>query len=136
MKKLGEDLYKLDSLENSSSFSNVIVEGLDTILLSLKDIVSDFNEEDIMLLKIMTSNNSKGIDKVRSEYLNGKHEFDQSGNVLLLSAANLTERLVLLFGEIGQNYNKSKCIYYCFIICVSNSWVRNTLVYFWSCTME
>ncbi len=106
MKKLGEDLYKLDSLENSSSFSNVIVEGLDTILLSLKDIVSDFNEEDIMLLKIMTSNNSKGIDKVRSEYLNGKHEFDQSGNVLLLSAANLTERLVLLFGEIGQNYNK------------------------------
>ena len=54
----------------------------------------------------MTSNNSKGIEKVRAAYMNGKHDFDQSHNVVLLSAANLTERLILLFGEIGQSYNK------------------------------
>jgi len=106
LRNLGENLSDIDKNEKTNTFSTVVVEGLDTILLSLKDIVADYNEDDIMLLKAMTSNNSKGIEKIRSIYMNGKHDFDQSSNVLLLSATNLTERLIILFGKIGQDYDK------------------------------
>jgi CPA2 family monovalent cation:H+ antiporter-2 len=106
LRNLGEDLSEIDKNEKIKTFSTVVVEGLDTILLSLKDIVADYNEDDTMLLKAMTSDNSKGIEKIRSIYMNGKHDFDQSSNVLLLTATNLTERLIILFGKIGQDYDK------------------------------
>ncbi|MCK5848714.1 MAG: cation:proton antiporter [Caldisericia bacterium] len=106
LKQLAEDLAEIDTHDKTNTFSSVIVEGLDTILLSLKDIVSEYNEEDMILLKTMTSNSSKGIEKIRKTYINGKHDFDPSSNVLLLSATNLAERLIILFGEIGQDYKK------------------------------
>ncbi len=106
LRKLGENLVEIDKNGQIKTFSKVVVEGLDTILLSLKDIVADYNEDDIMLLKSITSNNSNGIEKVRSTYINGKHDFDQSSNVLLLTAANMTERLIILFGQIGDGYSK------------------------------
>ena len=106
LKKLGRELYSLESNAKGQIFSNIVVEGLDTILLSLKDVAADYDEDDMMLLKIMTSSDSRGIEKIRSAYLSGEDDFDKSGKMLLLSATNLTERLILLFGEIGHNYNK------------------------------
>lgn len=106
LKKLGGELYALDTNAKGHNFSNIVVEGLDTILLSLKDVATDYDEDDMMLLKIMTSSDSKGMERVRSAYLSGEDDFDKSGKMLLLSATNLTERLILLFGEIGHNYSK------------------------------
>jgi len=102
---LGEELHKIKQ-EQGGQFSNVVVEGLDTILLTLTDIAKEQDEDDMSLLSVMTSSEGKGIAKIRSAYLSEESEVNTEGKMLLLSATNLTERLIHEFGEIGNNYKK------------------------------
>ncbi len=104
IEELGKELFELNKIEGISVFSNSVVEGLDTILFSLKDVATNYDDEDMMLLSIMTSKNSKGIEKVRSVHLSDDTNLTQENKMLLLSATNLTERLIFLFGDIGENY--------------------------------
>ncbi len=106
LEKLGSELGNITKMEAGEQFSNVVVEGLDTILFTLIDVSKERDEFDIELLGIMTSSEGKGISKIRSAYLNEESDVNTEGKMLLLSATNLTERLIHDFGEVGSNYEK------------------------------
>ena len=110
LEKLGTDLNAIKELEAGEQFSNVVVEGLDTILLTLIDVAKEKDEYDMELIAMMTSSEGKGISKIRSAYLNEENDVNTAGKMLLLSATNLTERLIHDFGEIGNNYKKIELI--------------------------
>jgi hypothetical protein len=52
----------------------------------------------------MTSEDGNGIKGVRSAYLAEESGLDASQRMRLLAAANHSERLIWLFGNMGQNY--------------------------------
>ena len=106
LEKLGSDLNAIKTLQAGEQFSNVVIEGLDTILLTLIDIAKEKDEFDIDIIAIMTSSEGKGIAKIRSAYLDEENGVDTAGKMLLLSATNLTERLIHDFGQISNNYKQ------------------------------
>ncbi len=110
IEKLGSELSEIKKMEAGEQFSNVVVEGLDTILLTLIDVAKEKDEFDMELLSIMTSSDGKGIAKIRSAYLDEESGVNTEGKMLLLSATNLTERLIHDFGLIGNNYKKIETI--------------------------
>ncbi len=110
LEKLGNDLDSINNMKIAEQFANVIVDGLDTILMTLIDVAKDKDEFDMELLSIMTSSDGKGIAKIRSAYLDEESDINTEGKMLLLSATNLTERLIHDFGQIGANYNKIELI--------------------------
>jgi len=106
LEQLSSVLTDIKAKSIAEKFSNTVVEGLDAILLSLMDVAKDRDDEDIQLISVMTSSDGNGISRIRSAYLNEESDVNTEGKMLLLSATNLTERLILLFGEIGTNYSK------------------------------
>ena len=52
----------------------------------------------------MTSEDGNGIKAVRSAYLAEESGLDASQRMRLLAAANHCERLIWIFGNMGQNY--------------------------------
>ncbi len=110
IEKLGSELASIKKMETGEQFSNVVIEGLDTILLTLSDVAKEKDEFDMELLSIMTSSDGKGIAKIRSAYLDEENDVNTEGKMLLLSATNLTERLIHDFGSIGNNYQKIELI--------------------------
>jgi len=58
----------------------------------------------------MTSSDGNGIARIRSAYLDEERDVETAGKMLLLSATNLTERLINDFGEIANNYKKIEAI--------------------------
>jgi hypothetical protein len=110
IEKLGSELSSIKEMEAGEQFSNVVIEGLDTILLTLSDVAKEKDEFDMELLSIMTSSDGKGIAKIRSAYLDEENDINTEGKMLLLSATNLTERLIHDFGSIGNNYHKIELI--------------------------
>ena len=106
LEELGKELIILGKNEKTNALSHVAIEGLDTVLLSLIDIASDYNEMDMMILKKMTSE-SQGLAQIRESYLVGTEiELDASTKAILLSSTNHMDRLKSLFGMIGNNYKK------------------------------
>jgi len=103
---LGTDLKSIKNIKAGKQFSSVVVDGLDTILMTLIDVAKDKDEFDMELLAIMTSSDGKGIAKIRSAYLDEENDVNTEEKMLLLSATNLTERLIHDFGLIGNNYSK------------------------------
>jgi len=106
LEKLGSDLTTIKTMKIGKQFGTIIVDGLDTILMTLVDISKEKDEFDIEILGIMTSSDGKGIAKIRSAYLDEESEINTEGKMLLLSATNLTERLIHDFGQVGINYSK------------------------------
>lgn len=105
LEELGKELKQLGQIEATSRLSQMAVEGLDTILLSLKDLVNQFDQEDMLMLRQMTSSEGGGLSRIRESYLNAK-DLDSSEKALLLSATNHMDRLRDLFGAVGKNYEK------------------------------
>jgi len=110
LESLGSELNRIKMLQTGTQFSNIVVEGLDTILLTLIDVAKEKDAFDMELIATMTSSEGNGISKIRSAYLNEERDVDTTGKMLLLSATNLTERLINDFGEIGKNYQKIEAI--------------------------
>jgi len=106
LEDLGRELKNLEKIEKTSAFSHMAVEGLDTILLTLKDIASDYDDVDMTILKNMTSDGGKGLSKIRESYLGTEAELDTETKGLLLSSTNHMDRLKSLFGIVGENYRK------------------------------
>lgn len=106
LEDLAKELKSLEKIERTSSLAHMAVEGLDTILLSLKDIANDYNDEDMQILKNMTSGEGGGLSRIRESYLGAEGELDASAKALLLSSTNHIDRLRSLFGLIGDNYQK------------------------------
>jgi len=106
LEDLGRELKNLEKIEKTSAFSHMAVEGLDTILLTLKDIASDYDDVDMTILKNMTSDGGKGLSKIRESYLGTEAELDTETKGLLLSSTNHMDRLKSLFGIVGENYRR------------------------------
>ena len=106
LEDLGRELKKLEKTDKTSGLSHMAVEGLDTILLTLKDIASDYDEVDMTVLKNMTSDGGKGLSRIRESYLGTEAELDTETKGLLLSSTNHMDRLRSLFGMVGGNYRK------------------------------
>lgn len=104
MGNLGQELGLLRSESLGSRFSWAAVEGLDAILFTLKDVAYYRTGDDANLLEMMTSEDGNGLHSVRSAYLKEESGLDTRGRMMLLSAANHCERLILLFGQMGRQY--------------------------------
>lgn len=105
LEQLGKLLKVIENNDKTKSLSQIAVEGLDTVLLSLKDIACEYNEEDMLILQKMTSS-EVGLSKMREKYLAVEQEFDSETKTLLLSVTNSLAHLKRLFGSLGQNYQK------------------------------
>lgn len=105
LEDLGIELKSLEKIDKTSALSHMAVEGLDTILLSLMDIASEYSDEDMMILNNMTSDKG-GLSRIREKYLGAETDLDPSTKALLLSSTNHMDRLRSLFGSVGANYKK------------------------------
>lgn len=106
LEELGKELKKLKDIEQTNTLYNTTVDGLDIILLTLKDLANEYTEVDRLALKKMTSSGAKGLVRIREFYLGKETDLDADTKALLLSSINHMGRLRSLFGEVGDNYKK------------------------------
>lgn len=84
-------------------FSTVVVEGLDTIVLTLCDVLREHDADDRALLAAMTSDDGNGMKNVRSAYLAEEPSLAPEERLRLLAVANHAERLIWLLGDMGKS---------------------------------
>jgi phosphate:Na+ symporter len=97
---LGTKVQALRRTPSGKRFAKVVVEGLDTVLLTLVDVAEERSEQHFSVLGVMTSED--GIGRVRKAYLAEESGLDSRARMQLLAAANHCERLIWLFGEMGR----------------------------------
>jgi K+:H+ antiporter len=66
---LAKNLKSLERVDRTQKFALTAVEGLDAVLLSLKDLANDYNNEDMEILRVLTADENGGISKIRQAYL-------------------------------------------------------------------
>jgi phosphate:Na+ symporter len=101
---LSKEFPELRKSPHGIRFVGSAVEGLDAIVLSLIDVADERSVQDSELLAAMTSEDGNGIKAVRTAYLAEEVGLDADHRMRLLAAANYCERLIWLFGNMGQNY--------------------------------
>ncbi len=106
LEALGRELKDLETFESTRAFSHSVVEALDAILLSLKDIAREYTEVDMELLRAMTSSEGRNLSRIRQAYLGSGNQLDTAERTRFLSATNHVDRLRQLFGGVGANYAK------------------------------
>jgi len=99
---LAGGLTALAGSERGERFARVAVDGIDAILWTLLDVSKDRSAIDIEILQKMTSED--GMTRVRKAYLAEDNELEASSRAQLLAAANRCERLIWLFGDLGESY--------------------------------
>ena len=106
LESLGKELKTLSEVEKTQSLSQIAVEGLDAILLTLTDLAHAYNDIDMTLLANMTSEDGKGLSGIRQSYLGAEKDLEAGNKAMLVSATNHMDQLRGLFGKIGNNYKK------------------------------
>ena len=106
LENLGKELRMLSGVEKTHALSQIAVEGLDAILLTLIDLAIDYSDIDMQLLANMTSENGKGLSGIRQSYLGAEKDLEAGNKAVLMSATNHMDQLRGLFGKIGSNYQK------------------------------
>jgi CPA2 family monovalent cation:H+ antiporter-2 len=106
LEDLAKELRQLSEVEKTQSLSQIAVEGLDAILLTLVDLAHAYSETDMELLAAMTSEDGRGLSSIRKSYLSAETELAAGDKATLVSATNHMDRLRSLFGKIGANYQK------------------------------
>jgi Trk K+ transport system NAD-binding subunit len=106
MEALGRELAQMTEDDATRALSEIAVEGLDAILLTLKDLAEEYNDMDLELLRNMTSGDGKGLAGIRESYLSAERDLATDSKALLVSATNNMDRLRGLFGHIADNYRR------------------------------
>jgi Trk K+ transport system NAD-binding subunit len=106
MDALGRDLALMAEDDATRSLSEIAVEGLDAILLTLKDLAEEYNDMDLELLRNMTSGDRQGLAGIRESYLSAERNLASDSKALLVSATNKMDRLRGLFGHLADNYQR------------------------------
>jgi CPA2 family monovalent cation:H+ antiporter-2 len=106
LEDLGKELRNLSKVEKTHSLSQIAVEGLDAILLTLTDLAHVYSDIDMQLLANMTSENGRGLSGIRQSYLGAEKDLEAGNKAVLVSATNHMGQLRGLFGKIGSNYQK------------------------------
>ena len=105
VQSLARELSALQGTGRGERFSLVAVDGIDAILLTFLDVARERSELDATMLRQMTSED--GMTRVRKAYLaeDSGEELTAATRMQLLAAANHCERLIWLFGEMGETYS-------------------------------
>jgi hypothetical protein len=106
LESLGKELKQLEEHEQTRPLTQIAVEGLDAILLTLMDLAHAYNDIDMQLLASMTSEDGQGLSGIRRSYLGAEKDLEAANKAVLVSATNHMDRLRGLFGKIGSNYQK------------------------------
>ena len=61
-----------------------------------------YNDEDMMIVQSMTSQDGGGLSRIRKSYLSADADLNAATKALLLSSTNLIGRLRSLFGVVGN----------------------------------
>lgn len=85
------------------------IEGLDLILMTLQDVVTNEAIEDVNLLNVMTSEDGNGLKKVRKAYLSHEKNLDAEEKLNLLETMNRCERIIASMGELGSAFVQKSC---------------------------
>lgn len=101
---LGRELKGLEKNDKTKNLTHMAIEGLDTILLTLQDIASNYDEQDMNMLSDITHSEARGLASIRKKYLDSNLDLDLETKALLLSSTNHMESLRNIFGSIGENY--------------------------------
>jgi CPA2 family monovalent cation:H+ antiporter-2 len=106
LEELGRELRGLEQETATQNLATMAVEGLDTILLTLKDVASSPNQEDLRILSTLTSGEDGGMSKIRGRYLDGDQALAPATRALMVSATGHMDQLKELFGALGKNYER------------------------------
>ena len=106
LEELGRELRGLEEEKATQSLATMAVEGLDTILLTLKDVASSPNQEDLRILTALTSADGGGMSKIRGRYLDIDQELAPATKALMVSATGHMDQLKEFFGALGKNYER------------------------------
>jgi len=101
---LGTDVFFLRKNRPDLWFTDSSVEGLDAILSVLISVAHDRNSDTLDVLKRLTSANANGFNAIKVAYLQDEQLLAGEARSHLLSAMNLCERLIWLFGESSRAY--------------------------------
>jgi phosphate:Na+ symporter len=102
VQSLSSQLALLQGTGMGERFSRVAIDGIDAILLTFLDVARERTDLDAQLLESMTSED--GMTRVRKAYLAETEKMDSNAQMQLLAAANHCERLIWLFGDMGNAY--------------------------------
>lgn len=84
-------------------FTGAIVEGIDTIVLMLCDVLREHDQGDRDLLAAITSDDGNGMKAVRKAYLAEERGLEADERLRLLALSNHAERLIWLLGYMGKS---------------------------------
>lgn len=84
-------------------FTGAIVEGIDTIVLTLGDVLREHDQQDRDLLTTITSDDGNGMKSVRTAYLAEERGLEADERLRLLALSNHAERLIWLLGHMGKS---------------------------------
>ena len=106
MEALSRELLLMSEDKATQSLSEMAIEGLDAILLTLIDLAEAYSDMDLELLRNMTSGDGTGLAKIRENYLSVERDLGTESKALLVSATSNMDRLRDLFGQVADNYRK------------------------------
>lgn len=103
---LGSDVFFLRKNCPQVWFADSAVESLDAILGVLIPVSRDRNSEKLDVLNRLTSAQGNGLNAIKVTYLQDEQLLTGETRSRLLSAMNLCERLIWLFGETSRAYGR------------------------------
>ena len=93
----------LAATEVGRRFAASVIEGLDSIVMMLGEVLREHDADDRDLLSAMTGDEGKGIKSVRAAYLAEEGTLAPEERLRLLALANHAERLIWLLGDMGRS---------------------------------
>lgn len=97
------DMAALRVSPQGERFATAIIEGVDSIVLTLDALARDYSQEEADLLLAATSEDGNGLKSLRATYLAEESALDPEQRTRLLAAANHAERMIWVLGEVGRS---------------------------------
>lgn len=82
-----------------AGITDLVVESLDTVLLTFDAVLGQPDEYDMLLLRAMTGNRSAALQRIRESFVEREAALDTQSRLHLLTLTNLCERFFWLMGS-------------------------------------
>jgi CPA2 family monovalent cation:H+ antiporter-2 len=106
LEEMAKELKDLEQMEQTRALAQRAVEGLDTHLLTVKELARNYNDEDMEILASTPTDADSGLEGIRETYLRAEAGLDADTKARVLSCTNHMARLRTLFRALGDNYRK------------------------------
>lgn len=104
LKQLTGELQLLRQQMLYQSFADSTVEGIDTIVLTLAEVVKSKDNDEAMLLNTISSNTNNCIANIRKHHLEQEKQVPLKDRSNLLAATGTTERMIWQLGKLSQQF--------------------------------